>query len=139
MNLVCPSTLPHVGVQKFCDQYISDPVFQENIPVRVCGVFRIADIRMSMAYTPSSYADIFDAVVILEEHRRACLYHFAENPQILSPSEEDKLMPEILNVQPFQRCVIGPKLMDLLQNDSGEINQSRKIPLGPRGRTRWYQ
>jgi len=41
----------------------------KNIPVRVTGVFSIADICMAVADTAPSNADIFDAVVILVSTR----------------------------------------------------------------------
>jgi len=41
----------------------------KNIPVRVTGVFSIADICVAVADTAPSNADIFDAVVILVSTR----------------------------------------------------------------------
>lgn len=41
----------------------------ENVPVRVIGIFGITDVCMAVADTAPSNADIFDAVVILENTR----------------------------------------------------------------------
>jgi len=40
------------------------------VPVRVIRVFGITDVRMAVADTPPSNADVFDAVVILESTRK---------------------------------------------------------------------
>lgn len=47
----------------------------QKVPVRVVGVFGIADIRVAMADTTPSNADILDAVVILESTRKVGHYY----------------------------------------------------------------
>lgn len=47
----------------------------QKVPVRVVGVFGIADICMAVADTAPSDADILDAVVILESTRKVGHYY----------------------------------------------------------------